>query len=231
VVLNADIRDMGLDLFESYAAAMDRVGRGADKDLASVSRSASDPIIDFKRDAVGEFTRFYREELVPNARERARERGREDLLRVIDKETSPLMLLGGDEVTVSLHGLFEELGLVPLAVSKLTDAHVANARVAVTHSGAGDPAAGHVDAMRRAQGGQDQLKKSIEPYVHELANKARELPAPHAEEAWDLAERIKRMYTDEVKGKVKLLASDGKEVDLSALRKQVRALLRTEVGR
>ena len=231
VVLNADIRDMGLDLFESYATKMEEVGRGATQDLAAASREASDQVVDFKRRAVGEFTQFYRDELVPIARHQARERGREDLLRALDRETGPLMLLGGDEITVSLHGLFEELGIVPLAVSKLTDVKVANARVAVTHSGAGDPATGHVDAMKRAQGGHDQLKKSIEPYVHDLESKARTLAAPQAEEVWALAQRIKRMYTDEVKGVVKLLDSDGKEVDLRALRKQVRVLLGTEVRR
>ncbi len=227
VVLNADIRDMGLDLFESYAGAMDEVGRGATQDLAAASREASDQVVDFKRQAVGEFTQFYRDELVPIARQRARERGREDLLRALDRETGPLMLLGGDEMTVSLHGLFDELGLVPLAVSKLTDATVANARVAVTHSGAGDPAAGHVNAMKRAQGGHDQLKKSIEPYVRDLENKATELRAPQAEEARSLAERIRRMYTQEVKGVVKIVDADGREVDLRALRKQVHALLAT----
>ena len=225
VVLNADIKDMGLDLFEGYAATMNAVGRGKTTDLAAASRSASDPVVTLRREAAREFTRFYRDELVPAARAQARARGRDDLLPILDAEIEPLMLLGGDELTASLHGAFDELGLVPRAVGKLTDPSVANARVAVTRSGAGDGAAGHIDAMNRSQTGQDTLKKTFEPFARDLRDKATRLRAEKAAQARDLADRIDRMYTQDVNGRTELLDRDGRTVDPVALEADVRALL------
>ncbi len=224
-MLNADIKDMGLDLFETYAATMNAVGRGKTENLAAASQAASDSVVDFKRRAVGEFMRFYREELVPQARELAKAEGRDDLLPIIEQETEPLVLLGGDEITVSLHGLFAELKIVKLAVAKLTDRQVANARVAVTHSGAGDPATGHVGAMKRAQAGHDQLKDTFEPYARELVAKAKKIPEPLAAEARSLAGRISRMYTLEVVGTTKIIDAEGKVVDRDALEAEVKRLL------
>jgi len=225
VVLNADIKDMGLDLFAGYEKSLDTIGRDPKVDVTSVSQHASDDIVDFKREASNAFKAFYKKELLPKAKELARTQKRQDLLEALEKEPEPLMLLGGDEITVSLPKAFEELGLLPEAVARLTSPDVANARVAVTHSGDGPGAEGHVAAMGAAQGGQDMLKKDFEPLARDLRAKAAKLEPEQAGQAVALAERIDRLYTEERSGKTQLMDVDGSVVEPDRLKAQVRAML------
>jgi hypothetical protein len=225
-VLNADIKDMGLDLFDGYARTMDAVGRGRTRNLDRASASASDGIVEYKRKAAGEFARFYKEELLPKAREKAQQLNRQDLLSALAGEGEPTMLLGGDEITVSLSGAFEELGLLPDAVAKLTNPNVANARVAVTHTGSGDGMVEHDLAMQRAGDGQDILKKRVEPLARKLDTAAKSLAGDDATVAQNLVTKMKGMYTVEREGKDVVADASGQPVDLEVLERQVKKLIK-----
>jgi hypothetical protein len=228
-VLNGDIKDLGLDLFDGYATTMDTVGTHKADDLPRASRSASDRIVDYKRRAIEELTGFYERELIPLARETARARGRDDLLPLIDQESSPVILLGGDEITVSLHSLFEELGLVPKMVAKLTEPAIANSRVAVTHSDASTSgAAGHAAAMSAGQSGQDLLKKKYEPLARALRQKARRLTPGDATRARALADLFERMYTIDEGGKTVFRSQRGDAVDVTAKETEAKMILETK---
>jgi len=220
VVLNADIKDMGLDLFAGYEDSLDKIGTDPKANMNSVSQHASDPIVEFKRRAAETFKNYYRDTLLPEAKAEAVKRNRQDLLDILNKEPEPLMLLGGDEITVSLPKAFQELGLVPKAVAKLTSPEVANARVAVTSTGDGPGAAGHVAAMKASQGGQDILKKNIEPLARELRAKSESLPPEQAAPLVKYADRMDGMYMEERSGKNQLMEGkdtrDPKEVETTA---------------
>jgi hypothetical protein len=219
---------MGLDLFGGYEKSVDAIGRKPGVNVNEVSRHASDNIVKFKRDAVEAFKTFYTEKLLPKAKELARAQKRQDLVEALDKEAEPLVLLGGDEITVSLSKAFAELNLVPEAVAKLTSPEVANARVAVTHSGQGSGAEGHSAAMKSAQGGQDLLKKDFEPKARELRTKASTLPPEVAVQAAALADRIDRLYTEERAGKTLVIDSSGTVVDPEQLKAQIATILETK---
>jgi len=229
-VLNADIKDMGLDLFEGYARTMDAVGRGRTRNLDRASGSASDGIVEYKRKAADEFARYYKEELLPKAREKAQEQHREDLVSALANEGEPTMLLGGDEITVSLSGAFEELGFLPEAVAKLTSRKVANARVSVTRTGAGDGIVEHDRAMQRAGDGQDILKKRIEPLARKLETAAGSLSGDNAKIAKDLMTKIAGMYTIELQGKDVAVDATGEPVNIEALELQVKKLAKAAGG-
>jgi hypothetical protein len=226
-VLNADIKDMGLDLFDGYARTMDAVGRGRAQNLDRASASASDGIVEYKRKAADEFARYYKDELLPKARENAKQLDRQDLVSALASEGEPTMLLGGDEITVSLSGAFEELGLLPEAVAKLTNPEVANARVAVTHTGAGDGMAEHDLAMQRASGGQDILKKRIEPLARKLDTAAKSLSGPDAATAKDLVAKMNGMYTVEQQGKDVVVDATGQPIDVEVVEVQAKKLIKT----
>jgi hypothetical protein len=226
-VLNADIKDMGLDLFDGYARTMDAVGRGRTRNLDRASASASDGIVEYKRKAAAEFARYYKEELLPKARDKAQQLNRQDLLSALATEGEPTMLLGGDEITVSLSGAFEELGLLPEAVAKLTNPKVANARVAVTHTGAGDGMVEHDLAMQRASGGQDILKKRIEPLARKLETASKSLTGRDAAVAKELVAKMNGMYTVEQAGKDVVVDASGQPVDVDALDVQAKKLIKT----
>jgi hypothetical protein len=216
---------MGLDLFGGYEKSVDAIGRNPKANVNAISRHASDGIVDFKRNAVKAFQAFYAKELLPKAKELAKLQNRQDLIEVLAKESEPLMLLGGDEITVSLPKAFAELNLVPEAVAKLTSPEVANARVAVTHSGQGNGAEGHAAAMKSAQGGQDLLKKDFEPLARDLRAKASKLAPEQAAQASTLADRIERLYTEERDGKTLVIDATGTVVDPAQLEAQVATIM------
>ncbi len=219
VILNADIKDMGLDLFESNAKAIDSIASGK-KDVASASNSASDGIVNFKRKAENAFRKFYTDRLLPEAIRRAKAQHRPDLVERFQKEPRPLLLLGGDEITVSLDHGFEELGLVGEAVAKLNSPEVANARVSVTETGDASGRAGHMAAMDRSQIGHDLLK-SVEEMSRGLDDAADDMSKKNAAAAKALAKRMTEMYTIEQNGRTVLVDPAGKPVDLEALKAQV----------
>lgn len=140
------------------------------------------------------------------------------------------MLLGGDEITVSLSGVFEELGLLPEIVAKLTDPKVANARVAVTKTGAGDGMVEHDLAMQRGGGGQDILKKQVEPLSRSLATAQKSLTGVKAQHAKALVDQMNGMYTVEVAGENVLVDAKGEKVDFKAIEGQAKALIKAGGG-
>ena len=111
-----DIKDLGVDVQAANALAMEKIAAG--QSIDSVSLGASDDIVRFKQRARDTVTDFYTKELLPLAKQRAAERGIELHLSK-DDMAGPLMLLGGDEITVSLPRVFEELGLVSNFVKML----------------------------------------------------------------------------------------------------------------
>jgi hypothetical protein len=227
LVLNADIKDMGLDLFDGYAKTMDAVGRGKTNDLTRASASASDGIVEYKRNAANEFRKFYRGELMQKAREAAAKRpDSAELLKALDAEQEPTMLLGGDEITVSLAGVFDELGLVPEIVAKLTDPKIANARVAVTRTGIGDGTVEHDLAMQRGGGGQDILKKKVEPLARSLDTASKSLSGVPKQHADALVEQMNGMYTTEVEGENVLVDKRGDKVDFKTIEAQANQLIK-----
>jgi len=190
------------------------------------SAEASDPIVELKRNAANEFSRYYRQDLMKKARDAAASRENHvELNKVLDAETNPTMLLGGDEITVSLAGAFEELGLLPEIVAKLTDPKVANARVAVTKTGVGDGMVEHDLAMQRGGGGQDILKKNVEPLARSLATTQKSLTGAKAQRAKMLVDLMNGMYTIEVDGENVLVDAKGEKVDFKLIQSQANSLI------
>jgi hypothetical protein len=95
-------------------------------------------------------------DILPDARRRAAERKLQYLLPSLEGEEKPLLLLGGDEITLSVPHAFEVLGLVPTIVNFLQTK--ANSRVAVTRTGNVNGARGHERAMNAAETAHKILK-------------------------------------------------------------------------
>jgi hypothetical protein len=93
VVLNADIKDLGLDVAEGNLQAMEGIAGG--KSVDAVSRGASDEIVRRKEIIVQKLTTYYEDELVPAAKLRIAETNRRDLMSALQSEAKPLLLLGG----------------------------------------------------------------------------------------------------------------------------------------
>lgn len=168
ILFNADMIDLGIDVNNGNAHAMGRIAKG--ENIEVVSRSASDRIIERKRNVVQKLRDYYRTELMPAAQKAALAQHLDGVLPLLKHETEPLFLLGGDEITLSVPRVFEELGLVPSVVGKLQQ--LANARVAVTRTGATlDGARGHERAMKAAEAGHDMLKK-YEQLARDLRQRA-----------------------------------------------------------
>jgi hypothetical protein len=221
VVLNADIIDLGIDVINANAEAIGRIAGGDNID--TVSLGASDAVIEIKRDAVAEFEEYY-EQLLPKARALAVERGRPDLVAILDNEKSPLVLLGGDEVTVSLPRAFEELGLIPQIVTQLQN--VARARVAVTHTGPTETGErGHDQAMEASESPHKLLKEN-EKLARTLEDVASRMPEGKRGLAERLARTLAELYTTDEGGQVVVRDREGKPVDLEKLHKRANRLIR-----
>jgi hypothetical protein len=228
-VLNADIKDLGLLTFDGNAATMDAVASNP-ADLTRASMRASDRVIEHKREALYRFTSFYQEVLIPEAIAQAQKLGRDDLLErinhVIDHEPEPLVLLGGDEITISLHPVFNEFeGLVPAAVEMLTNPAIANARVAVTHTGESNGIEGHTTAMAASEAGHDMIKK-YEALARDLRQKAKRDPAVR-EQANAIAAMLDHVYVSNDTGNDQTIFHDraGKKVDMKEIKDEADGLL------
>ena len=131
IIVSCDIRDMGVDVAQHYGAAMYRVGsRGEDPDV--VAQQAADLMVGFRREAIRRVRRGY-QKLVDHAI-RAAERGRDhELALELRAEREPRLLMGGDEITLSVHeGMRPYL---PLLSAELMDPDVPRARVAISTTG------------------------------------------------------------------------------------------------
>jgi hypothetical protein len=213
-VISADIRDLGLDLFNGNAAAMRAVARG-ETDADAASRTANDEVVQFLRDSVAALRRTYAD-VLPQARALAD--GDPELLRALADpiESEPLVLLGGDEITISLHRALE-----PFAnVFARTLVEHANSRVAVTRTGE-PPEATESDprpAMQEAESAQDALKdhelllRELRLMVARLS--ADGVPNDQRLEAQAMVDELglQHLYTAQVDGETVLRRHDTGEV-------------------
>ncbi|MEJ7599367.1 MAG: hypothetical protein WKG01_15780 [Kofleriaceae bacterium] len=223
VVLNAHIIDLDVDVIDANAATIGKIARGADVDRASLE--TRDGIVRFKRGAVFAFHAFYNDELLPAARERITTERQDELWAVIEQETVPLMLLGADEITISLPRAFEELGLVPMAVAHLQTS--ARCRVAVTHTGKTEPGArGHERAMKAAES-PHKLQEDNEALMRALDDVVEFLPEGDHDYACKLRHKIEHLYTStDERGQLGIRDVSGKRVrNLMQLRERATKLI------
>src|SRR5262249_27220940 len=97
VVINADIKDLGLRLNDSHMRTIEEMNNG-DVSVRDASLRASDEILGEKRRLVADVRARY-SELLAEARKLAAGRpDAADLLAQLANESEPLMLVGGDEI-------------------------------------------------------------------------------------------------------------------------------------
>jgi len=174
IIVSCDIRDMGVDVVQDYGEAMHRVGRrGEDPD--KVARQAADPMVRFRRHAILRVHRGYRT-LVWEAIESAEQRGDRALADQLRAEKEPSLLMGGDEITLSLHeGMRPYL---PRLAAALMNPTAPRARVAISTTG-GDRARAveeHIQAQQRADPAHSVLKyfeaeqRALELMIEDIDN-------------------------------------------------------------
>ena len=224
VLLAADMRGLGNQVFEANAAALMQVAQPG-SDVGAISAGTSDDIIDLKRARIDHFREQYKSVLLPAAIEKAS--GRRDaqkILAILRAEDNPPLLLGGDEITVSLHPVFQTLGLVPTAVGFLTAQDV-NARVAVARTGGGAPVAGHRAAMQAADPAQSILK-DYEALAVEMYQNLSDLRGQDLENAQQLIHQIGGFYvTVKRGGGADLTSANGETVNGEDVKRAAHELL------
>ena len=206
IVLNADIKDLGIDLWVDLEQAMEHLdasakdGRAQETraDVRNTSVSATDQIVLRKQKIQSAYKAFY-ERMLEQARAKAA--GRPELLRALEHEQHPLYLQGGDEITLSISPAFRSLGLEVDFARWLIK--YANARVAVTEartSGSGGSTSvveAHKKAMNDADPGHKVLKKYEEVRrVLDKKLKAKTLVGEKLSVGSQARNAIERMYTD-----------------------------------
>ncbi|MCE9578801.1 MAG: DUF4157 domain-containing protein [Deltaproteobacteria bacterium] len=175
IIVSCDIKDMGVDLVQHYGNAMHRVGSGHE-DPDHVTQQASDPMIRFRRRAIQRVRQSY-QVLVREAIAAAEKRGDHELAEQLRAEMEPSLLMGGDEITLSLHA-----GLRPYQArlaAALADPDVARARVATSTTGT-DPANAvddHIKAQQAADPAHSVLK-GFEAAQRDLELLVAEIPHP-----------------------------------------------------
>jgi hypothetical protein len=159
---------------------------------------------------------YYRETFLPAAEHAIKVNRRDDLKGLVKDEREPLFLLGGDEITISIPRVFEQLGIVPGLVAHLQQE--ARSRVAVTRTGiALDGARGHERAMKAAEAGHDQLK-GFEKVARDLNQNHRHLTGQKRLRAEQLENELNGLYTSTGDdGVIVVLSRDGRRVPESVL--------------
>jgi hypothetical protein len=179
IIVSCDVRDMGVDLVQHYGTAMYRVGTGREEPDV-VAQEAPDRMDHFRREAIW-LTRKCYTELVAEAIEAARRRGARELADELSQEIEPSLLMGGDELTLSLHE-----GMRPYVArlaAALTRPSAPRARVAISTTGSDprDAVGEHIRAQERADPAHGILKnfeaaqRDLELMVAEIGNFAGEL--------------------------------------------------------
>jgi hypothetical protein len=221
VLISADMRDLGIDLMEGYAGAMEAVAEGANPDRQA--NKASDPVIDRKRDMVDSINRGYKK-IMNDAIAEARKNNDTALLAELEKERDMLFLLGGDEITISLHPALKQF--LPDFLRLVAKASNGRMGIASTSNATGDVVAGY-EAARKASD-PDSLKK------YEVVNRELELKAARIKDRaarTRALQRVKKlgltvMYVDATGGSTQLRRLDDPSgtVDLADLDKQIEAV-------
>jgi hypothetical protein len=157
IIVSCDIRDMGVDLVQHLAKAQRRVGHGHEPP-DKVAQEASDPMVRFRRQAIARVRAAYRKLLVKAIAD-AVKRGDEELAKQLRAEPEVSMLMGGDEITLSLHeGMRVVMGQMAAA---LQNPDGPRARVAISTTG-DDPAEAvddHIKAQQAADPAHSVLKE------------------------------------------------------------------------
>jgi len=222
IILSCDVQDMGVDVVQSYARAMHRVGgEGEDPDLAALQ--ASDRVIEFRRRAIARTRQGYRE-LVAQAIDDARRRGDHALAGELEAERQPSLLMGGDELTLSIHDGMRPY--LPQLAAVLMDPDVARARVAISTTGR-DPAAAvkdHILAQMRADPAHSVLKdleaaqRDLERTMDDIRDPERKAQAA----AWLRDSGLGRLYAEnEGRGIVLRRNDTGEIVEPDGLRQTI----------
>ena len=196
VVINADIKDMGLDLWGDLESGMGKIDASAKaKDpnqretIRNTSANAADRIVQRKRDTHNKYLEFY-QRMLETARRKAS--NNPALLAALEHEGTPLYLQGGDEITLSISPVFRQLGMEHEFVQFLFEN--ANARVAITDANGGTD--GHREAMKKADSGHKELKK-YEEVRRAISNeiKSDRLTGDRLALAEKLVQEIDTLYT------------------------------------
>lgn len=187
ILLNADIIDLGLDAMMAHAKSMHAASAGklSGQGLFDASSSVSDPILKFCRDALANVRRAYkahqRRAVDDLQRLPHRDAEQQAALDQLHKEGQPLVLLGGDEITLSVHPAMEPYlpGLVA-AVAEASRGRVAVTRAQTDPAMADDDAA-RVEAHRKAMGQADlaaSVLKSFEVALRKLNRRVEQITDP-----------------------------------------------------
>jgi hypothetical protein len=180
-------------------------------------------VIEFRRRAIA-LTREGYSELVAQAIEEARQRGDHELARELEAERQPSLLMGGDEITLSLHEGMRPY--VPRLAAVLMDPDIARARVAISTTGSNPAAAvdDHILAQLRADPAHSVLKdfeaaqRDLERTVDDLRDPARRAHAA----AWLRESGLSRLYAEnEGRGIVLRRNDTGAIVDPGPLRRSI----------
>lgn len=163
--IQIDIIDLGVELTRSLAAALHRLS-GDDvtaEDLWRISLSATDSVVGIRRAAfrdTREIVQDYRRQLLETLAER-KEKSKKfrEAYAELKAEKDPLLLLGGDEITIALHPLFERV-LPELAadLSRALNARVGVSRSRATGGGHFARRAAHKNGIAQADAGTATVK-------------------------------------------------------------------------
>jgi hypothetical protein len=222
IIVSCDIRDMGVDLVQHYEEAMHQVGHDHEKpDL--VAQQAADPMDDFRRAAIQRVEARYRD-LVGEAIEMARRRGDVALVHELRAESKPSLLMGGDEITLSLHeGMRPYMGRLAAA---LMDPLRPRARVAISTTGSEPTRAvdDHILAQQRADPAHSVLK-NFEAEQRDLELTADEIAAPGRKRRADVLVNdlgLSLLYAESEGKGIVLRRNDTNEVvDVAGLRGRI----------
>ncbi|PTL78082.1 DUF4157 domain-containing protein [Vitiosangium sp. GDMCC 1.1324] len=174
ILINADIIDLGLDALMTYTRQMEAVSAKNLKgeELFRASKEATDALIEFKRRASDEVQKIheqFRQRAIADLEKKPNRTPEEDaVLKQLRQETNALMLLGGDEITLSLHPALQSY--IPELVQAV--ARACRGRVAVTQARtapekAGDEAA-RVEAHQKAMKAADPAANVLKGFEVEL---------------------------------------------------------------
>ncbi|MBP8810203.1 MAG: DUF4157 domain-containing protein [Kofleriaceae bacterium] len=189
IVLNLDVKDLGLRVMAAQAETMNRVvsGRLRGEELQDAALRTDDRVIGEKRLALTKVRAAYVSVLEMAIGEQHDPASRSAL----EAEREVPLLMGGDEFTLSVHPLLAKY--IPVLVRELSAA--ADARVAVVDAISSKPEspranqATHRAAMQAGEAGHEKLKKKIELEVQRLSVRISRFSAPKRERGTEALRR------------------------------------------
>ncbi|APR88410.1 hypothetical protein A7982_13759 [Minicystis rosea] len=215
ILLNADIIDFGVDAMRAYAKGMHTISAQqlSGQALFDVAVSVDEPLVVRRREALSDIHRVYETLRQRTMRDQRTAPNPEKLsaLAQLHREGVPLVLFGGDEITLSVHPAMEPyLPELVAAVAEACRGRVAVTRARTDAATADDKA--RVRAHRKAMGQADaaaSVLKSFEVALRKLRWRVDEItdPKQRAEaQARVDALKLDQLYADvdDTTGEVKL---------------------------